>query len=96
MKKYTLPTDYDKLSQEQRREVREQYIEEQHKKCMYCGYDLFAQPALRVANMDINLELFPEGFLDYPIHLQHNHYTGWTEGAVHARCNAVMWQYENR
>lgn len=34
--------------------------------------------------------------LRYPVHLQHNHDTGMTEGAVHARCNAVMWQYLGR
>jgi hypothetical protein len=40
--------------------------------------------------------LFPPNFLKYPVHLQHNHDTDMTEGAVHARCNAVMWQYHGR
>ena len=41
-------------------------------------------------------DLFPPNFLKYKVHLQHNHSTGMTEGAVHALCNAVMWQYEGR
>ena len=44
----------------------------------------------------INWKLFPKFFLVHPIHLQHNHETNMTEGAVHAYCNAVMWQYESR
>ena len=44
----------------------------------------------------INWKLFPPFFLRFPIHLQHNHDTNMTEGAVHAYCNAVMWQYEGR
>jgi hypothetical protein len=32
----------------------------------------------------------------HPVHLQHSHVTGLTEGAVHAFCNAVLWQYEGR
>ena len=34
--------------------------------------------------------------LAHPIHLQHNHSTDMTEGAVHAYCNCVLWQYEGR
>ena len=48
---------------------------------------------LALAMYDI---LFPAFFLSHPIHLQHNHETNMTEGAVHARCNAVLWQYEGR
>ncbi len=47
-----------------------------------------------ITDKKINWKLFPENFLKYPIHLQHNHDTGMTEGAVHNYCNAVMWQYE--
>jgi len=46
--------------------------------------------------MDINLKLFPPGFLKNPVHLQHNHDSDLTEGAVHAKCNGVMWQYHGR
>ena len=88
-----LPTDYNKLAWQQRRSVREQYIERQNNLCMYCGESLSEGP---VMSKEIDWSLFPENFLKYPIHLQHNHKTGMTEGAVHAYCNAVMWQYENR
>ena len=49
-----------------------------------------------ITNKYIDWDLFPENFLKAPIHLQHNHNTGMTEGAVHNYCNAVMWQYEHR
>jgi hypothetical protein len=93
-KKYNLPTDYTKLNQLEKREVREQYISEQKGLCYYCGE--------RLDNLSphifkqIDESLFPSKFFDYPIHLQHNHNTGMTEGAVHAYCNAVLWQYEFR
>jgi len=41
----------------------------------------------------IDWDLFPPGFLKNPVHLHHNHDTGMTIGAVHAYCNAVLWQY---
>ena len=42
------------------------------------------------ANYD---RLFPESFFKYPVHLHHSHDTGKTIGAVHAYCNAVLWEY---
>ena len=94
--KYTLPTDYTILSREERRKVRLQYIDEQKEKCFYCGVDLSKLPPIKILEKNINWSLFPEGFLKYPVHLQHCHKTGMTEGAVHAYCNAVMWQYDHR
>ena len=91
-----LPTDYTKLTQPQRREVRLQYIKEQNNLCMYCGTLLTEPPPIHITDKNINWNNFPTGFLDNPIHLQHLHTTGMTEGAVHAYCNAVMWQYDNR
>jgi hypothetical protein len=91
-----LPTDYTKLTQPQRREVRIQYIKEQDNLCMYCGETLDEIAPIRIRNKPINLDLFPKGFLQYPIHLQHCHKTNMTEGAVHSYCNAVLWQYEGR
>lgn len=44
----------------------------------------------------INMRMFPKGFFNHPVHLQHCHKTDMTEGAVHAQCNAIMWQYEGR
>lgn len=96
MKQWLLPVDYTKLSWEERKEVRELYIEAQEGRCYYCKEQLKDLPLTSVLQKTIKLELFPEGFFDHPIHLQHNHRTGMTEGAVHAYCNAVLWQYEGR
>lgn len=93
---HTLPVNYTKLTQPQRREVREQYITEQAGQCMFCHSSLQEKPPMEVTNKQINWKLFPPNFLRYPIHLQHDHDTGMTEGAVHAYCNAVLWQYHNR
>lgn len=90
---YNLPVEYDNFSWPERREIREQYIEEQNNLCWYCGEDLFSDPPEQITEKSINLELFPIGFLNAPIHLQHDHGTGLTEGAVHGYCNAVLWQY---
>ena len=94
--KYQLPVDYTQLTPYHRKKVREQYIEEQDGLCMYCGESLQGKPAKSVRGKKINLRLFPPNFLKHPVHLQHNHNSGMTEGAVHAYCNAVMWQYERR
>jgi hypothetical protein len=94
--KYNLPVDYTKLHYSERRLVRQQYIQEQDNKCIYCKCSLDEKPPSEVTDKIINWFLFPRGFLDNPIHLQHNHDTGMTEGAVHAYCNAVLWQYEGK
>ena len=94
--KYQLPIDYDTLSPKQKREVREQYCREQRYRCYYCGKSLKEDSPTSVTNKWLDLSLFPPNFLKHPIHLQHNHDTGMTEGAVHAYCNGVMWQYEGK
>lgn len=93
-----LPTDYTKLTPQRRRSVRLQYIKLQKGKCMYCNCLLELHPPKRITEKEINWDLFPGGrkFLNHPVHLQHNHDTDMTEGAVHAYCNAIMWQYEGR
>lgn len=96
MEIFKLPTDYTKLSREERRNVREQYAREQNNLCYHCKQPLSAPPPSEITNKRINWKLFPDNFLKYPIHLQHNHSTNMTEGAVHAYCNAVMWQYEGK
>lgn len=96
MGKHPLPVNYDKTHYSLRKEVRQQYIEEQNNLCYYCKCSLSEAPPYAITNKTINSKLFPPKFLDSPIHLQHNHKTGMTEGAVHAYCNAVMWQYEGR
>lgn len=90
------PVDYTKLSREERREVRLAYIKEQNNLCYYCKSILTNSPPDFIIEQKIDWDLFPPNFLKYPIHLQHNHNTNMTEGAVHAYCNAVMWQYEGR
>ena len=94
--KYELPIDYTKLHWSDRKRVREQYVDEQNNMCYYCKSDLTLKPPLLITDKPINWELFPPNFLRYPIHLQHNHDTGMTEGAVHSYCNAVLWQYDGR
>ena len=87
---------YDQLEWWERKELRNKYVEHQCNLCYYCGESLSEAPSKKITSKRINWNLFPPNFLKYPIHLQHNHETGLTEGAVHAYCNAVMWQYENR
>jgi len=95
-KKHDLPVMYDELHWAVKREVREQYIKEQKGLCYWCKGDLLAKPPKDIMDKQIDLSLFPKGMLDNPIHLQHDHGTGLTEGAVHARCNCIMWQYHKR
>jgi len=87
-----LPVHYDKTHYTIRRFVREQYVEEQDGLCYHCGDPLEGEPSLEVRHLEINSESFPEHSL-HPIHLHHCHKTGLTIGAVHAHCNAVLWQY---
>lgn len=91
-----LPTRYSKLKPAQRRKVREEYIKRQEGKCYWCGQPLDQDPPKEITDKKINWKLFPPGFLKHPVHLQHCHDTDMTEGAVHAYCNAVMWQYHGR
>ena len=91
-----LPVDYDSLTPAQRKQVREEYCWQQNFLCLHCKGDLQSPPPKHISEMYINWQAFPPNFLKYPIHLQHNHDTGMTEGAVHSYCNAVMWQYHGR
>ena len=96
MRHYNLPVNYKELKVWERKIVREQYRFEQNFKCFYCKCSLHEPPPKEILDKPLDLSLFPEGFLDYPIHLQQDHKTGMTEGAVHAYCNGIMWQYEHR
>jgi hypothetical protein len=91
-----LPVKYSQLSIEEKRFVREMYKKIQGNKCFYCKESLDILPPESITKKKIDWSLFPPNFLKYPIHLQHNHVTDLTEGAVHAYCNAVLWQYEGR
>ncbi len=87
---------YSELDRGERRLLREKYAKLQKGKCYYCKEDLSKSPSKTVTDREIDWSLFPSNFLKYPVHLQHNHETDLTEGAVHAYCNAVMWQYEHK
>lgn len=91
-----LPVKYDSLNNRQKKMVREEYVNLQGGLCIYCRNALSDSPTAEVESKPIRLDIFPPGFLDNPVHLQHSHTTGLTEGAVHAYCNAVMWQYDKR
>jgi len=90
---FDLPVRYDDLTARQKKYVRDLYVKKQNGLCLYCNNPLSKTP---VQDKYIDWSLFPEHFMKYPIHLQHNHITGMTEGAVHAYCNAVLWQYHGR
>ena len=98
MTEYNLPVHYHSLDwrKGEKKAVREQYIEEQAGKCFWCDESLDGDPPEHIMNSKIKWGLFPKGFRDHPIHLQHDHGTGLTEGAVHMKCNAYMWQYEGK
>ena len=93
---YDLPADYNKLEWWERKEVREQYIKEQQNMCFYCDERLDQNAPEIITEQRIDWDLFPPNFLKHPIHLQHDHGTGMTEGAVHNYCNAVLWVYHNK
>lgn len=84
---------YENMFWKERRVVRLEYVKTQDGKCYFCKSDIHAEPPADIRSKKINWSLFPSNFLKNPIHLHHSHKTGLTLGAVHARCNAVLWQY---
>lgn len=88
-----LPVNYEKLNQAEKRLVREEYRKLQDGKCCHCGASLNDYASVEMRSKPINYRLFPLSFFNWPIHLHHSHKTGMTIGAVHAVCNAVLWQY---
>jgi hypothetical protein len=89
-----LPINYNNAHWTVRKQAREQYVNEQDGKCCHCGEPLNGKPNKEVQEAYINLMLFPASMFKYPIHLHHCHNTHMTIGAVHARCNAWLWQYK--
>ena len=89
----SIPVNYDKLTPQQRKQVREQYVSLQGGKCYHCNEPLTSQPAKSVLNKRVVKSVFPPNFFKWPVHLHHCHNTGKTIGAVHCYCNAVLWQY---
>lgn len=90
---FRLPVNYNRLTPQERRVVREQYADLQGGNCHHCKAPLHLQPTGEMFTKPINTKLFPAGFFNHPVHLHHSHKTGMTIGAVHCRCNAVLWQY---
>ena len=89
-----LPIMYNKSSPKKRRKAREEYLKLQEGKCSFCNELLIHDPSNEVLSKPIDLRLFPKGMFNHPVHLHHDHKTDLTIGAVHARCNAYLWQYK--
>ena len=89
-----LPVNYNKTKGKKRKLVREEYVLIQDGKCCHCGEPLDGSPAQEVTDYKIDKSLFPIGMFNHPVHLHHNHNTGMTIGAIHAQCNAYLWQYQ--
>lgn len=87
------PADYRKLTQPERAQLRAEYVGAQGGNCCHCKASLDGEPAEKTRRLSVNSKLFPANFFKWPIHLHHCHRTGMTIGAVHAHCNAVLWQY---
>lgn len=88
-----LPVKYDDVPIKDRRLVREAYIEKQKGLCAHCGEPLDKPAPDSIMKLPIKRRLFPPKFFVHPVHLHHDHNTGMTIGAVHSRCNAVLFQY---
>lgn len=87
------PVDYRGLTQPERAQLRGRYAEAQGGNCSHCGSPLVGEPRPDIAAKPVKKKLFPKNFFKWPVHLHHSHKTGMTIGAVHAQCNAVLWQY---
>jgi len=88
-----LPANYRKLTWQQRRAVRNEYVKRQDGLCSHCKHPLLESPPANIMRLKVNKKLFPTNFFAWPIHLHHDHETGMTIGAVHCYCNAVLWQH---
>ena len=88
-----LPINYPASHWAVRKAARLQYAEEQNGKCWHCQTLLINPPSKTVRKQSVNELLFPRGFFKNPTHLHYNHKSGMTIGTVHAKCNAVLWQY---
>lgn len=90
----TLPINYDNTDPYTRKLVREQYVLLQKGLCQHCNQPLSTPNTELIAKYPINKSLFPNNMFKYPVHLHHCRVTGLTIGAVHAYCNAYLWQYK--
>lgn len=89
----SIPINYNKASWSERRAALEEYVRVQNGLCHHCNKSLSGPESMEIMEKWVDEELFPETFFNYPVHLHHDHDTGMTIGAVHCRCNAVLWQY---
>lgn len=87
------PQHYPSMDWRDRKNLRNSYLRVQNGLCCYCYQPLTGPPSEQVQKSAINKRLFPKTMFDYPIHLHHDHNTGMSIGAVHARCNAYLWQH---
>jgi len=88
-----LPKNYNRMTIPERREARDEYVRRQGGKCSHCECPLMEDPAAHIMAARITPGLFPPNMFKFPVHLHHNHDTGMTIGAVHARCNAYLWEH---
>jgi len=88
-----LPVNYNDTHWQERKLVREEYIKRQKGLCSHCGHPLDGEPSEEILKKVIDKKLFPRNFFKWPVHLHIDHDTGMTIGAVHNKCNAVLWQY---
>ena len=88
-----LPVNYEKTHYTKRRAIREEYVRVQDGNCYHCKAPLDGDPEQKIMEMTVKPRLYPDGFFKNPVHLHHDHNTGMTLGAVHAHCNAVLWEY---
>lgn len=91
-----LPINYERATPAERKQARGLYETLQNGDCWFCHNPLDALPPKKLTELPINWNRFPEHFQVHPVHLQHDHETGMTEGAVHAFCNAFLWDYLGR
>ena len=89
-----LPINYTNTDPQTRKLVREIYVQKQNGLCQHCNLPLTELPVESIRKYPINASLFPKTMFIYPIHLHHSRVTGLTIGAVHAHCNAYLWQYK--
>lgn len=88
-----LPANYEELTPAERRAVREEYVRRQKGLCFHCQNPLTGPASDIIELLWVDESLFPPNFFVWPVHLHHDHKTGKTLGAVHCKCNAVLWQY---
>lgn len=84
---------YDDLTQPERQQLRNLYVQAQDGKCCHCQEPLDGPPAESVSGREITPDLYPPNFFRFSVHLHHNRKTGLTVGEVHNYCNAVLWEH---